>query len=113
MMECTLRFALSNGRVIPNHIHPISIDVAQGLVYLHGIQPHPLIHHDVRAPNVILKAVGTGWIGKLSDLGSAQLAIIAQTLAPGCVLYAAPEDQQEIQLLSRQRRLTSTVMEFY
>ena len=94
MMDCTLRLALSNGRVIPNHIHPICIDVAQGLVYLHSIQPHPLIHRDVSAPNVLLKAVGTGWIAKLSDLGSAQFANIAQTLAPGCVLYAAPEVQQ-------------------
>ena len=94
MMDCTLRLALSNGRVIPNHIHPICIDVAQGLVYLHNIQPHPLIHRDVSAPNVLLKAVGTGWIAKLSDLGSAQFANIAQTLAPGCVLYAAPEVQQ-------------------
>ena len=94
MMDCTLRFALSNGRVIPNHIHPICIDVAQGLVYLHNIQPHPLIHRDVSAPNVLLKAVSTGWIAKLSDLGSAQFANIAQTLAPGCVLYAAPEVQQ-------------------
>ena len=94
MMDCTLRFALGNGRVIPNHIHPICIDVAQGLVYLHSIQPHPLIHRDVSAPNILLKAVGTGWIAKLSDLGSAQFANIAQTLAPGCVLYAAPEVQQ-------------------
>ena len=94
MMDCTLRFALSNGRVIPNHIHPICIDVAQGLVYLHSIQPHPLIHRDVSAPNILLKAVGIGWIAKLSDLGSAQFANIAQTLAPGCVLYAAPEVQQ-------------------
>ena len=94
MMDCTLRFALSNGRVIPNHIHPICIDVAQGLVYLHSIQPHPLIHRDVSAPNVLLKPVGTGWIAKLSDLGSAQFANKAQTLAPGCVLYAAPEIQQ-------------------
>ena len=54
MMDCTLRLALSNGRVIPNHIHPIFIDVAQGLVYLHSIQPHPLIHRDVSAPNVLL-----------------------------------------------------------
>ena len=94
IMDCTLRLALSNGGVIPNHIHPICIDVAQGLVYLHSIQPHPVIHRDVSAPNVLLKAIGTGWIAKLSDLGSAQFANIAQSLAPGCVLYAAPEVQQ-------------------
>ena len=94
MMDCTLRLALTNGRATPNHIHPICIDVAQGLVYLHGVQPNPIIHRDVSAPNVLLKAVTTGWIAKLSDLGSAQFANIAQTLAPGCVLYAAPEVQQ-------------------
>ena len=94
LMECTLRFALANRRATPNHIHPISIDVAQGLFYLHSIQPHPLIHRDVSAPNVLLKAAGNGWVAKLSDLGSAQFANLAQTLAPGCFLYAAPEVQQ-------------------
>jgi len=96
MMDCTLRFALSNGKVIPNYIHPICIDVAQGLLYLHSIQPHPLIHRDVSASNVLLKAIGTteGWIAKLSDLGSAQFSNVAQTQAPGCVLYSAPEVQQ-------------------
>ena len=105
MMDCTLRFALSNRRVIPNHIHPICIDVADGLVYLHSIQPHPLIHRDVSAPNVLLKAVGTGWIAKLSDLGSAQFANIAQTLAPGCVLYAAPEVQQRDTALNQTEKV--------
>ena len=105
MMDCTLRFALSSGRVIRNHIHPICIDVAQGLVYLHSIQPHPLIHRDVSAPNVLLKAVGTGWIAKLSDLGSAQFANIAKTLAPGCVLYAAPEVQQRDTALKQTEKI--------
>ena len=94
MMDCTLRSALADGTATVNHIHSICIDVAEGLAYLHSIQPHPLIHRDVSAPNILLKAVGTGWIAKLSDLGSAQFANRAQTLAPGCVLYAAPEVQQ-------------------
>ena len=106
MMDCTLRFALSNARIIPNHIHPICIDVAEGLVYLHGIQPHPLIHRDVSAPNVLLKAIGTrGWIAKLSDLGSAQFANIAKTLAPGCLLYAAPEVQQRDTALKQTEKI--------
>ena len=94
IMDCNLRSALADGTATPNHIHPICCNVAQGLAYLHSIQPHPLVHRDVSAPNVLLKAVGTGWIAKLSDLGSAQFVNIAQTLAPGCVLYAAPEIQQ-------------------
>ena len=81
LMECTLRAALLNRRATPNHIHPISIDIAQGLFYLHNVQPHPLIHRDVSASNVLLKAAGNGWIAKLSDLGSAQFA---------------PEVQQEV-----------------
>ena len=94
LMDCTLRTALADRRATPNHIHPISMDVAQGLLYLHSIQPHPLIHRDVSAPNVLLKAASNGWVAKLSDLGSAQFANLAQTLAPGCFLYAAPEVQQ-------------------
>jgi len=95
LMDTNLREALSDGRGTSNHIHPICMNVAQALSYLHGIQPHPLIHRDVSAPNVLLKAVNTGWIAKLSDIGSAQFANIAQTLAPGCVVYAAPEVHQE------------------
>ena len=95
LMDCTLRAALAERTATPNHIHPISMDVAQGLLYLHSIQPHPLIHRDVSAPNILLKAARNRWIAKLSDLGSAQFANLAQTLAPGCFLYAAPEVQQQ------------------
>ena len=68
LIDFTLHATLANRRATPNHIHPISMDVAQGLLYLHSIQHHPLIHHDVSAPNVLLKAAGNGWIAKLSDL---------------------------------------------
>ena len=94
IMDANLRDALIDRRAAPNHIHPISMDVAQGLLYLHNIQPHPLIHRDVSAPNVLLKADGNGWIAKLSDLGSAQFAHIAHTLGPGAIIYAAPEVKQ-------------------
>ena len=94
LMDCTLCEALGDRTATPNHIHPFSMGVAQGLLYLHNIQPHPLIHRDVSAPNVLLKAAGNGWIAKLSDLGSAQFANLAQTLAPGCFLYAALEVQR-------------------
>ena len=71
------------------------MDVAQGLLYLHSIQPHPLIHRDVSASNMLLKAAGNGWVAKLSDLGSAQFTNLAKTAAPGCPLYSAPEVQQK------------------
>ena len=95
LMDCTLRTALTNRRATPNHIHPISMDIAQGLLYLHSVQPYPLIHRDVSASNVLLKVAGNGWIAKLSDLGSAQFVNLAKTAAPGCPLYSAPEVQEE------------------
>ena len=96
LMDCTLRTALVDRKPHPTtSIQSAWIDVAQGLLYLHSIQPHPLIHRDVSAPNVLLKAARNRWIAKLSDLGSAQFANLAQTLAPGCFLYAAPEVQQQ------------------
>ena len=91
MMDCTVRFALSEGRIAHNHIYPICIDVAQGLLYLHSIQPYPLIHRNMSASNVLLKAKGTGWTAKLSDLGSAQFANVAQVIAPGCTQCAIPK----------------------
>ena len=97
LMDCTLRAALANRRATPNHIHPIGMDVAQGLLYLHSIQPHPLIYRDVSASNVLLKATSNGWIAKLSDLGSAHFLNLAKTAGPGCPLYTAPEVQQACQ----------------
>ena len=94
LMDCTLRAALADRRALPNHIHSISINVAQGLFYLHSVQPHPIIHRDVSASNVLLKATSYGWIAKLSDLGSAQFINLAKTAGPGCPLYSAPEVQQ-------------------
>ena len=95
LMDCTLRAALTNRTATPNHIHPISMNVAQGLFYLHSIEPHPLIHRDVSASNVLLKATSNGWIAKLSDLGSAQFVNLAKTAGPGCPLYSAPEVQEK------------------
>ena len=52
MMDCILRLqlALTNERATPNHIH---LDVAQGLIYLHIIQPCPIIRRDVSVPNAL------------------------------------------------------------
>ena len=101
MMDYDLRFALDEK--INLDILSICVDVAEGLDYLHGIKPDPVIHRDVSAPNVLLKAVGKGHIAKLSDLGSAQFANIAQTVAPGCIMYSAPE------VLDREKALYQTV----
>ena len=98
LMDTTLSTVLADENVTPKHIHSISIDVAQGLLYLHNIQPQPIIHCNVNAPNVLLKEDKNGWIAKLSDLCSAQFANLAnvQLLAPEYCDHAhsAPEVQQ-------------------
>ena len=90
-LECTLRAALKNERVMPNHIQSISMDVAQGLLYLHSIQPCPLIHGEVNADNVFLKVAGNSWKAKLSNFGFAQY----NQSKHSCRIYAAPEVQED------------------
>ena len=92
VMDCTLQSLLANRKITTNQFHPICIDVAEGLIYLHSIQPRPVIHHDVSASNVLLKSVGIGWIAKLSDLCSARFVNKARSLAPEWA--SAPEVQQ-------------------
>ena len=66
-------------------------DVARALNYLHS-RHDPIIHRDISAPNVLLEALpNRAWKGKVSDLGSANLAKLARTLAEGAIIYAAPE----------------------
>ena len=99
LMDCTLYAALADENITPKHTHSISIDVAQGLLYLHNIQPQPIIHCNVNVLNVLLKKNRNGWIAKLSDLCSAQFAHLAnvQLLAPEYCdgVHSAPEVRQE------------------
>ncbi|XP_065908781.1 mitogen-activated protein kinase kinase kinase 7-like, partial [Dysidea avara] len=93
LMQFNLRSALRKGQITTHQIKPACVDVAEGLRYLHSIRPQAIIHRDVSAANVLLKARegGGGWIAKLSDFGSAQFAHLAQTPGPGAAVYAAPE----------------------
>ena len=66
-------------------------DVARALNYLHN-RHDPIIHRDISAPNVLLEALpNRAWKGKVSDLGSANLAKLARTQGEGAIIYAAPE----------------------
>ena len=66
----------------------ILLDVALALNYLHTL-PEPIIHRDVSSKNVLLERAT--WKAKLSDFGSARLAVLAKTGGEGCFMYAAPE----------------------
>ena len=65
--------------------------VACALNYLHNLQ-EPIIHRDISAPNILLKAAGNKkWTPKVSDFGSANAARCARTLGEGAIIYSAPE----------------------
>ena len=71
-------------------------DIASALNYLHLHQSGEIIHRDVSSSNVLLEAKPNNqWKAKLSDFGSAKLAMEAKTTAPGAFVYAAPEVKRE------------------
>ncbi len=69
-------------------------DVARGLIYLHN-RPHPVIHRDLSAKNVLLNSA---LVAKISDLGNSRIVFLqpgqlARTLSkvPGTLVYMPPE----------------------
>ena len=69
----------------------ISLDVARALNYLHQKKPVPIIHRDVSSANVLLWRQGDQWRGKVSDYGTANFIQQTMTVAPGAMIYSAPE----------------------
>ena len=49
----------------------IGIEVAKALVYLHGYDPAPILHRDIKTDNVLLTSELDA---KLADLGEARIA---------------------------------------
>ena len=100
LLSTNLRTAYESGR-LQNSVAiklPIFRDVAYGLHYLHE-HKEPIIHRDVSAPNVLLETLPNGmWRAKVSDFGSANIARLAQTMAEGAIIYAAPETIPQAQL---------------
>jgi hypothetical protein len=56
------------------------LDAAYGLRYLHGRKPHPLIHADIKALNILIDREGNG---KLADFGLSRLRLGTTTKATG------------------------------
>ena len=75
-------------------------DVANGLVYLHGNRPAPIIHRDLTANNVLLN-LGPPLVAKISDMGNSRIIEstnqIMKTLSkcPGTRDYMPPEALSE------------------
>ena len=90
LMETSLRKLLEEKKLKADKLRPISKDVACALAYLHSL-PDPIVHRDVSSANVLLYAKQDGWCAKVSDFGSANFLAKLGTVAPGAVIYSAPE----------------------
>ena len=85
LMEKSLR------ALFETEMRVISLDVARALNYLHQKKPSPIIHRDVSSANVLLWRQGNQWRGKVSDYGTATFMQQTMTVAPGAMIYSAPE----------------------
>ena len=96
IMEKSLRKLLrerqqENEHLTETEIIFISLDVARALNYLHQRKPEPIVHRDMISANVLLWKQNNQWRGKLGDYGTAKFLQETMTVAPGAMIYAAPE----------------------
>ena len=91
LMEKSLRALLEQRQLAETEIRVISLDVARAINYLHQKKPEPIIHRDVSSANVLLWRQGDQWRGKVSDYGTANFIQQIMTVAPGAMIYSAPE----------------------
>ncbi|CAH3172676.1 unnamed protein product [Porites lobata] len=91
LMEKSLCTLLDQRQFSQTEIAVISLDVALALNYLHQKKPEPIIHRDVSSANVLLWRQADQWRGKVSDYGTANFMQQTMTVAPGAMIYSAPE----------------------
>ena len=96
IMETSLQNLLQKRKQKNQHLTEtdiifISLDVARALNYLHQRKPEPIVHRDVSSANVLLWKQNKQWRGKLGDYGTAKFLQETMTVAPGAMIYAAPE----------------------
>ena len=91
IMENNLRTLLEQRQLSEREIQTISLDVARGLNYLHHKKPVPIIHRDISSANVLLWRQGDQWRGKVSDYDTANFMQQNMIVAPGAMIYSAPE----------------------
>ncbi|RWS26289.1 mitogen-activated protein kinase kinase kinase 7-like isoform X1 [Leptotrombidium deliense] len=72
-------------------IHAINwcLQCASGVAYLHSIKPKPIVHRDLKTPNLLLFNHGT--VVKICDLGTATDITTNMTSNRGTVAWMAPE----------------------
>ena len=100
LMSTNLHDFLLNTHNIPLSLkHSILGDVANGLYFLHNLQPDPIIHRDLTATNVLLHFVSSCLMAKISDFGCSRYlpssGLAKMTKRPGNVLYMPPEADRD------------------
>ena len=50
----------------------MALDTAQGMMFLHGQQPMPLVHRDLKSQNLL---VSQNWTVKVADFGTAKVCL--------------------------------------
>lgn len=92
LLPCSLYDVLEVNKtelLLPD-ILDISLDIANGLDYLHKHNP-PIVHRDISAKNILIGGNRT----KIADLGQAKIfghnTLSRQTGMPGAMAYSAPE----------------------
>ena len=97
LLDISLRKAYEKNRLQGSSKLSIFRDVASALNYLHLHQRGEIIHRDVSSANILLEAKPNNqWKAKLSDFGSAKLAMEAKTTGPGAPAYTAPEVRKDM-----------------
>ena len=97
LLDMSLRKAYEKNLLEGSSKLNIFRDIASALNYLHLHHHGEIIHRDVSSANVLLEAKPNNqWKAKLSDFGSAKLAMEAKTKGPGAPVYAAPEIMREM-----------------
>ena len=91
LMESSLRKLLGKRQLSEKEIVVISLDIAHALNYLHQRKPKAIVHRDVSSANVLLWKQNGEWRGKLGDYGTVKFLQEIMTVAPGAMIYGAPE----------------------
>uniref|UniRef100_A0A6M2DJQ0 Mitogen-activated protein kinase kinase kinase 7 n=1 Tax=Xenopsylla cheopis TaxID=163159 RepID=A0A6M2DJQ0_XENCH len=71
------------------HAMSWALQCAQGVAYLHAMQPKPLIHRDLKPPNLLL--ISGGKVLKICDFGTAADKSTYMTNNKGSAAWMAPE----------------------
>ena len=91
VMKISLRALLQERFFSQTEIPVIALDVVRRLNYLHQKHPIPILHRDISSVNMLLWRQGTQWRAEVSDYGTANFKKQTMKVAPGALIYSAPE----------------------